>query len=84
MPYTNTEQDWIWLSKAAKAARWLRYIPFEVIVDKRNDEPVVRTWTRSRPQSFVSVNFDVTVPDADDLAPEVGLFGFDPTNRIGL
>ncbi len=37
LPYTNTEADWIWLGKAAKAARWLRYIPFDRIVDQRND-----------------------------------------------
>lgn len=76
LPYTNTEPDWIWLGKAAKAARWLRYIPFEAIVDQRNDEPVARRWTRSEPEAYVSVDFDVTVPDADDLAPRVGLAGF--------
>jgi hypothetical protein len=32
--YTNTEADWLWLSgEAGKAARWLRYIPFDQIFD---------------------------------------------------
>ena len=76
LPYSNTEPDWLWLGKAAKAARWLRYVPFDRIIDQRNDEPVVRRWVRSQPEAFVSVDFDVTIPDADDLAPRVGLDGF--------
>ena len=76
-PYTNTETDWIWLgSKAAKAARWLRYIPFNQIVDQRNDEPIIRRWAPSQPEAYVSVDFDVTVPDAQDLTPTVHLADF--------
>ena len=42
-PYTNTESDWRWLSETvAKSARWLGYIPFDRIVDQRNDEPEIR------------------------------------------
>jgi hypothetical protein len=42
-PYTNTEADWIWLREvAAKAARWLGYVPFESIIDNRNDGPDLR------------------------------------------
>lgn len=42
-PYHNDDKTWLWLSeKAAKAARWLGYIPFSAIVDQRNAEPVVR------------------------------------------
>ena len=41
-PYTNTDKDWTWLqSKAAKAGRWLGYIPFERIVDQRNEPPKI-------------------------------------------
>ena len=36
-PYTNTEADWLWLQSAAKAARWLGYIPFHRIRDARNN-----------------------------------------------
>lgn len=86
LPYTNTEQDWNWLGKAAKAARWLRYIPFDRIIDQRNDEPVIRRWAPSEPEAYVSVDFDVTIPDADDLAPRIGLDGFnaDPPYRLVL
>jgi hypothetical protein len=42
LPYTNTEEDWIFLSeRAAKVARWLGLIPFNRIVDERNDEPFI-------------------------------------------
>jgi hypothetical protein len=41
-PYTNTDENWTWLqSKAAKAARWLAYVPFEQIVDQRNEPPKI-------------------------------------------
>ena len=40
LPYTNTDESWLWLqSKAAKAARWLGYVPFGRIVDQRNEAP---------------------------------------------
>lgn len=41
--YVNDDGTWTWLSeKAAKAARWLGYLPFGRIVDQRNAAPVVR------------------------------------------
>ena len=41
-PYTNTKADYFWLNdRVAKAARWLRYIPFDRIIDERNEEPVI-------------------------------------------
>ena len=41
-PYQNTKDDYFWLNdRVAKAARWLRYIPFDRIVDERNEEAVV-------------------------------------------
>ena len=68
----------------AKAARWLGYIPFDRIVDQRNDEPQIMMWSPSsvNPRPYVSVHFDtnfddvVELPDADDLMPSVGLSGF--------
>jgi hypothetical protein len=42
LPYTNTDADWVWLQEnAAKAARWLGYLPFAQIVDNRNTPPVI-------------------------------------------
>jgi hypothetical protein len=75
--YTNTEADWDWLSiRAAKCARWLGYIEFDAIVDERNDEPVVRLFTRAYPRVSLSVDYDVVIPDADDLRPVAALRDF--------
>jgi hypothetical protein len=76
-PYTNTESDWRWLSEsAAKCARWLLYIPFDRIVDQRNDEPVIREWSPPNPEPYVWVDFEVTIPGIDDLTPLAGIQGF--------
>jgi hypothetical protein len=41
-PYRNTLADYQWLNNyAAKAARWLGYVPFDRFIDKRNDAPVI-------------------------------------------
>jgi hypothetical protein len=40
-PYRNNDADWLWLMhEASGAARWLGMLPFERIVDERNDPPV--------------------------------------------
>lgn len=76
-PYKNTDEDWTWLAAPAKAARWLGYLPFDRIVDQRNDEPEVQLWATPDPQPFISTNFTVTVPSAEDLRPRVWLSGFE-------
>jgi hypothetical protein len=38
--FTNTHDNWVWLqARAAKAARWLGYVPFNRICDERNEAP---------------------------------------------
>jgi hypothetical protein len=76
-PYTNTDDDWTWLhGKAAKAARWLRYVPFESIVDQRNAQPEVIIHERPYPRGYVLVGLEVEIPDVDDLVPRVGVRDF--------
>ena len=69
---------------AAKAARWLGYIPFDRIVDQRNDPPEIREWTpHPTPKPWVSVNsrgHRRGSPDADDLTPYVGIDEFTGTS----
>ena len=37
--YVNLDEEWVWMSEhAADAARWLKYVPFERILDARNEE----------------------------------------------
>jgi hypothetical protein len=77
--YVNTDEDWDWLSTTAgKAARWLRYIPFEKITDNRNDEPFIYHKARISPRALVSIGIDVTIPDASDLEPAPVADGFVP------
>jgi hypothetical protein len=41
-PYRNTTEDYFWLIiTCAKAAKWLGYVDVDLIVDKRNDAPVI-------------------------------------------
>lgn len=76
-PYANTDDDWTWLqANAAKAARWLGYIPFEQIVDQRNAEPTVIPFEKSEPFPYVTIDFDVEIPDADSLLPKIMAVGF--------
>jgi hypothetical protein len=76
-PYTNTDPDWIWLSASAgKAARWLGYIPFDQVVDQRNDAPTVRRFAAARPYSYVTVGIDVEIPDVEEIVPQVGVAKF--------
>jgi hypothetical protein len=76
--YRNNATDWKWLQeKAADAARWLKYIPFDRIIDKRNDAPVVRVGQRSgQPWPWLSAKVDIDIPDAADIDPVVGLADF--------
>lgn len=69
-PYRNTDADWLWLQgDAAKAARWLGYLPFDQIVDQRNAEPEVRKYSHPDPWAYLTVGIDVDLPDADDIMP---------------
>jgi hypothetical protein len=67
-PYTNTEKDWLWLSgNAAKAARFLGYIPFAQITDQRNAAPVIRVFEWPAPGAYLSTELDIEIPD--DIEP---------------
>jgi hypothetical protein len=75
--YTNTDADWRWLQeKAADAARWLGYLPFEAIHDQRNPNWTVRRFKEPTPRATLSVGIEVTIPDADDMIPEIQVDGF--------
>jgi hypothetical protein len=75
LPYANTEEDWTWLvMHAAKAARFLGYIPFDQIIDARNAEPVIdirEPKPVEPPEPWITIGLDVEVPDAVDIEPRV-------------
>jgi hypothetical protein len=75
--YTNTEEDWLWLSSVAgKAARWLRYLPFDQIVDQRNTAPVVRIFRPPTPYSYLTVGLTVHLPAVEEITPAAAVEGF--------
>lgn len=74
--YVNDADNFDWLEKTSNYARWLGYIPFDRITDERNAAPVLRLWRPTQPTPYVSMDFDVQVPDADDLEPYIWLDGF--------
>lgn len=75
--FRNTDEDWIWLSeKAGKAARWLGYIPFTRIIDRRNNEPIIHRVEKIEPCAGVLSDLDdATLPD--DIAPAPAAVGFE-------
>jgi hypothetical protein len=65
--FLNTEEDWIWLTETAgKAARWLGYVPFERITDRRNAPPVIYR----KPIETITMRTDAGL--GIDLPSEVG------------
>jgi hypothetical protein len=77
--HRNTDEDWTWLeSVAGKSARWLGYIPFERIIDRRNAPPIIHRKARVEPRAYLSVGLDVDIPDADDIEPTPWAVGFIP------
>jgi hypothetical protein len=82
--YENNGADWEWLGGALKAARWLGYIPFDRVFDKRNAAPVVRLVERSQPWPYLHAEVQVEIPDAADIEPVVGLYGFNAVQPYKL
>jgi hypothetical protein len=77
-PYINTSECWEWLQNdAAKAARWLGYVPFDAITDARNEPPVILVQGYRQPEAWVAVEPDIILPDLEDLAPRIQVTDFE-------
>src|SRR5262245_34067729 len=65
--YRNTNADWKWLvDYAVKAARWLGYIPFDRIVDRRNSDPLIYRRPREHPSAdILGVGINLDIPELD-------------------
>jgi hypothetical protein len=76
-PYSNTDEDWKWLqNEAGKSARWLGYIPFDQITDKRNATPTVRRFEYPAPFGYIDVGIDVEIPDVEEIVPKMEVYDF--------
>lgn len=83
--YVNDDDTWTWLQeKAAKAARWLGYLPFSRIVDQRNAAPVVRLADEYDPRPFIDLGgVEISLPDAV-AEPAVWLYDYLPRQPFRL
>jgi hypothetical protein len=79
--YQNTENDWTFLCTAGLAARYLDRIPFDGLVDRRNDEPLILAgdadpdFDPTVSCSLLTEDVDVRLPDFPDL-PDLYVEGF--------
>ena len=85
-PFTNTEETATFVGEASQFARWLGYVPFERLVDAKNDKPIVRlAASRESPSAQVWANkLEIEELDADALDVWSGLAHFEPRqpNRL--
>jgi hypothetical protein len=84
-PYVNDEATWTWLQdNAADSARWLGYLEFDQIVDRRNAPPVIRLYEPTEPGWYLNVGLDCEVPMADEIEPRINVSGFVGTQPYKL
>ncbi len=75
-PYANTDKDWNWVQNvAADGARWNGLVPFERIVDHRNEQPFMRSHDSYPPAASIATGIDLTIPT--DLTPRPRVEAFD-------
>jgi hypothetical protein len=88
LPYKNTGRDWFWMfDTVSKPARWLGYIPFDRIVDERNDAPVIRPaamWRDPEPFRWLTSAPDLSTFDKRGLRPRADLGEAESPQRYRL
>jgi hypothetical protein len=83
--YQNDDDNWEWLQNhAMKAARWLGYVGFDQIYDKRNAAPVIKIRERGEPAAYLTTELDVSIPSAWELEPQINVDGFEGTQPYRL
>ena len=76
--YVNDNDHWEWLqADAAKAARFLGYLPFDQITDQRNAEPVIRVRESGQIEAYLTTELNVSIPEAWELQPQIDVEGFE-------
>jgi hypothetical protein len=70
--YINNDNTWEWLTeKAAKAARWLGYVPAARIVDERNAPPELYLPPYFSVEPEHNDGEQITVPSLDEALPQL-------------
>lgn len=90
--YQNTEADWTFLVTASLAARYLDLVPFDGLIDRRNDEPLIfaknlEADPNRKIEFWCAVEGGqpiVTLPDIPDMPalPFLDLYGSSPVQRF--
>jgi hypothetical protein len=76
--YVNDNDHWQWLqADAAKAARFLGYMPFDQITDQRNAAPVIRIRESDQVEVYLTTELNVSIPEAWELQPQIDVEGFE-------
>lgn len=83
-PYANDKKAWAWIGESVSTARWLGYIAFDKIIDRRHDQPLVRLWEPPRPFPYADDHEVFTVAIPDDLTAVANIGGFDGTQPYHL
>jgi len=84
-PYQNDDDNWEWLQNhAMKAARWLGYVGFDQIYDKRNAAPVIKIRGQGEPAAYLTTELNVSIPSAWELKPQISIDGFEGTQPYRL
>lgn len=69
--YKNTESDWTYLCSASLAARYLGLVPFNGLIDRRNDEPMILASNLDQdPDADRIVSSEVLFEDVGDNEPD--------------
>jgi hypothetical protein len=84
--FENNEVDEAFLGRVAKYARWLGYVPFERLVDNKNDQPIVRPAPSSESPTSQVWAHDLDIEELDSAALDVwtGLTDFKPRQPYRL
>jgi hypothetical protein len=87
--YQNTENDWTYLCMASLAARYLDLVPFDGLIDRRNDEPLIFASNlyadpnaeRTASCAVIWDQVDVDIPDRPHL-PSYSISGLDVSATV--
>jgi hypothetical protein len=84
--FENTEENTKFVNDAGSLARWLGYVPFERLVDNKNDEPIVREAPSSEdPEARIWANsLDIEELDPGSLKVFASLHHFEPRQPYRL
>jgi hypothetical protein len=75
--YINDADCWDFVDGiASNCARWLSYVGFDQIADRRNAPPIIRLRGAKAPEPYVALDLEMMLPNLEDLRPRAAIAGF--------